>query len=159
VLVVSRPVQDASPDVSSRTASSNAAVTDEDIRTAVYRVMEHSGWRPAKTEDRPGWQSPRRENPDKNEFCQNCHKFGHKPDRCWRDIMCDQCGRLGHPAYACRVPPCNYCGKYHDEKCQEYQTFQAIKDLVRKGMLKDLPPSVRKQLLGDEDSSGTPLNQ
>jgi hypothetical protein len=29
-------------------------VTDDDIRNAVFRVMEHSGWRPAKPDDRPG---------------------------------------------------------------------------------------------------------
>jgi hypothetical protein len=159
VAVPARPVQDSSPDMSSRTATPKTTVTDDDIRSAVFRVMEHSGWRPAKPDDRPGWQSPRRENPDRNEFCPNCHKFGHKPDNCWKDIVCDRCSRLGHPAFACKAQPCNYCEKFHDEKCQEYQTFQAIKDLVRKGMLKDLPQSVRKLLLDDEGSPGTPSNQ
>jgi len=72
--------------------------------------------------------------------------------------VCDRCSRLGHPAFACKVQPCNYCEKFHDGMCQEYQTFQAIKDLVRKGMLKDLPQSVRKLLLDDENSPGTPSN-
>ncbi|GMF41149.1 unnamed protein product [Phytophthora fragariaefolia] len=88
-----------------KTPSSRPAVTDEDIRNAVIRVMEHSGWKPAKTGDRPGWQSPRQENPDRNEFCSECRKFGHKPENCWKDIVCDRCSRLGHPVYACKVQP------------------------------------------------------
>ncbi|GMF51241.1 unnamed protein product [Phytophthora fragariaefolia] len=55
-----------------KTSSSRRTVTDEDIRNAVFCVMEHSGWRPAKPGDRPGWQSPRRQNPDRNEFCSEC---------------------------------------------------------------------------------------
>jgi ribosomal protein L37E len=159
VAVPARTVQDSSPDMSSRMKTSKTTMTDDDIRSAVFRVIKHSGWRSAKPDDRPGWQSPRRENPDRNEFCPNYHKFGHKPDNCWKDIVCDRCRRLGHPAFACKVQPCNYCGKFHDEKCQAYQTFQAIKDLVRKGMLKDLPQSVQKSLLDDEDSPGTPSNE
>ncbi|GMF15392.1 unnamed protein product [Phytophthora fragariaefolia] len=37
-----------------KTSSSRPTVTDEDIRNAVFRVMEHSGWRPTKAGDRPG---------------------------------------------------------------------------------------------------------
>ncbi|GMG16107.1 unnamed protein product [Phytophthora fragariaefolia] len=135
--VLERPILEAAPN----TPSSRPAVTDEDIRNAVFRVMKHSGWRPVKTGGRPGWQSPRRENPDRNDFCSEYRKFGHKPENCWKDIVCDRCSRLGHPVYVCKVQPCNYCGKYHDRQCQEYQAVEASKDLVRKGMLKDLPQS------------------
>ncbi|GMF46704.1 unnamed protein product [Phytophthora fragariaefolia] len=81
--VLQGPSLEAAP----KNPSSRPAVTDEDIRNAVFRVMEHSGWRPVKTGERPGWQSPRRENPDGNEFCSECHKFGHKPENCWKGII------------------------------------------------------------------------
>ncbi|GMF34067.1 unnamed protein product [Phytophthora fragariaefolia] len=123
--VLEGPSLEAAP----KTPLSRPAVTDEDIHNAVFCVMEHSGWRPAKTGDRPGWQSPRRENPGRNEFCSECRKFGHKPENF---------GRIS--------------------QCQEYQAVEAIKDLIRKGMLSDLPQSVRKTLLDGEESPGAPLN-
>ncbi|GMF49336.1 unnamed protein product [Phytophthora fragariaefolia] len=61
-----------------KTSASKPTITDEDIRNAVICVMEHSGWRPAN----PGWQSPRRQNPERNEFCSECCKFGHQPENC-----------------------------------------------------------------------------
>jgi hypothetical protein len=82
-------------------APAKSAISDKDLHNAVYRAMEESGWRPPPTRDnqpgwqspRPGWQSPRRENPDNNTFCDNCKKFGHKEEKCWKDIVCEQCGQ------------------------------------------------------------------
>ncbi|OWY99150.1 LOW QUALITY PROTEIN: hypothetical protein PHMEG_00029902 [Phytophthora megakarya] len=84
--------------------------TEQDIHNAVYRVMENAGWRPHQSgsqsgwqSPRPRWQSPRPNNPDRNEFCEQCMKFGHKEHNCWIDMVCERCGQNGHPGHACRA--------------------------------------------------------
>ncbi|KAE9001169.1 hypothetical protein PR002_g17981 [Phytophthora rubi] len=67
----------ASLEVPTRNVPAQEVTTEQEIRKAVYRVMEHSGWRPPPQADtrpgwqspRPGWQSPRPDNPNNNEFC------------------------------------------------------------------------------------------
>ncbi|EGZ06996.1 hypothetical protein PHYSODRAFT_530489, partial [Phytophthora sojae] len=150
-----------------------AQIPEPELRQAIFKAIEQSGWRPPTQGDshpgwqsprpgwqspRPGWQSPRRENPDRNEFCEKCLKFGHKEQNCWTEIVCDRCNRKGHPGYACRVKPCLRCGKIHEGTCGDYDALEAVKKLARKGMLQDLPPPLRKQLLGEEANPGSPLN-
>jgi ribosomal protein L37E len=75
--------------------------------------------------------------------------------------MCDRCSRLGHPAFACKVQLCSYCGKFHDGKCQEYQTFQAIKDLVRNGIAHRHPsvcPEVTSGRRGQSRNAVKPIS-
>ncbi|KAE8988991.1 hypothetical protein PR002_g21585 [Phytophthora rubi] len=67
----------ASSESLTRSVTAQDVTTEEEIRKAVFRVMEHSGWRPPPQADprpgwqspRPGWQSPRPDNPNKNEIC------------------------------------------------------------------------------------------
>ncbi|EGZ12923.1 hypothetical protein PHYSODRAFT_260960, partial [Phytophthora sojae] len=75
-----------------------AQIPEPELRQAIFKAIEQSGWRPPTQGDsrpgwqsprpgwqppRPGWQSPRRENPDRNEVCEKCLKFGHKEQNCW----------------------------------------------------------------------------
>ncbi|KAE9023185.1 hypothetical protein PR002_g11773 [Phytophthora rubi] len=157
----------ANPEVSARSMPTQYATTEQEIRKAVFRVMEHSGWMPPPQADtrpgwqspRPGWQSPRPDNPNKNEFCEKCSKFGHKEENCWSDMKCDKCKRMGHPTHACRVPPCKNCGYFHDGQCADHGALQAVKTLARQGMLKDLPAHILKKLLGGEANQGKSLNE
>ncbi|EGZ07533.1 hypothetical protein PHYSODRAFT_528388, partial [Phytophthora sojae] len=143
-----------------------AQIPETELRQAIFKAIEQSRWRPPTQSDsrpgrqspRPGWQSPRRENPDRNEFCEKCLKFGHKEQNCWAEIVCDRSNRKGHPGYACRVKPCSRCGKIHEGTCGDYDALEAVKTLARKGMLQNLPPPLRKQLLGDEADPGSSLN-
>ncbi|KAE9268172.1 hypothetical protein PR003_g31536 [Phytophthora rubi] len=154
-------------EVSTRSVPSQEVTTEQEIRKAVFRVMEHCGWRPPPQADprpgwqspRPGWQSPRPDNPNKNEFCEKCSKFGHKEESCWSDMKCDKCKRTGYPTHACRIPPCKNCGDFHDGQCADHEALQAVKTLARQGMLKDLPAHILKKLLGGEANQGKLLNE
>ncbi|KAE8902694.1 hypothetical protein PF003_g13693 [Phytophthora fragariae] len=157
----------ASLEVPTRTVPVQEVTTEQEIRKAVFRVMEHSGWRPPPQADsrpgwqspRPGWQSPRPDNPNKNEFCEKCSKFGHKEENCWSEMKCDKCKRTRHPTNACRFPPCKNCGDFHDGQCADHEALQAVKTLARQGMLKDLPAHILKSLLGGEANQGKSLNE
>ncbi|KAE8877625.1 hypothetical protein PF003_g38299 [Phytophthora fragariae] len=143
-------------EVPTQSVPTQEVTTEQEIRKAVFRVMEHSGWRPPPQADsrpgwqspRPGWKSPRPDNPNKNEFCEKCSKFGHKEENCWSDMKCGKCKRTGHPTHACRIPPCKNCGDFHDSQCADHEALQAVKTLARQGMLKDLPAHILKKLLG-----------
>jgi len=143
-------------------AASASVSKSEDLSEVVLRVLEYSSWRPPPAGDfRSEPPSPRFGSPNANKFCDNCKQFGHPTESCWADIECDQCHRMGHPARACRTRPCTWCNKFHEGKCDEWKALQAIKTLARQGALKNLPPSILKQLqIGDVNSGGPqPSNQ
>ncbi|OWZ04989.1 LOW QUALITY PROTEIN: hypothetical protein PHMEG_00023003 [Phytophthora megakarya] len=104
---------------------------------------------------RPGWQSPRPNNPDRNEFCEKCMRFGHKAHNCWMNLVCERCGKSGHPDHACRARPCPFCNKCHQDK---FQTMGTVKNLARNGVLKGVPSDILKKLLDEKADPGKSLN-
>ncbi|OWY91603.1 hypothetical protein PHMEG_00039744 [Phytophthora megakarya] len=149
----------------------------EELLHEVYRIMNNVGWKPANpnarsgpsTNPRPpvpppaqpaafqGYQSYN--NPDRLEFCEKCKKFGHRPEKCWTDVICGKCHRRGHPSRSCMTKSCPKCGEYHDGHCEEWKAFQEIKKLVLQGGLADLPSHVREDILnGKDDSEEVQLN-
>ncbi|OWZ14431.1 hypothetical protein PHMEG_00012095 [Phytophthora megakarya] len=139
--------------------------TEQDIHNAVYRTMENAGWRPHQSGShsgwqppRPGWQPPRPSKSDRNEFCEKCMKFGHKEHNCWIDMVCKRYGKYGHPVYACRAPPCPYCDKCHQDKCEDFETMETVKYLARNGVLKGVPPDILNKLLDGKADLGESLN-
>ncbi|GMF44801.1 unnamed protein product [Phytophthora fragariaefolia] len=106
----------------------------QDISSAVFRIIENSGWRPPPNgEFRPAPRSPRFEGLNRSKFCERCNDFGHSTESCWSDLKCDRCDRKGHPARLCRVRPCMFCKKFHEDQCGEWKKFQAVKALARQG--------------------------
>ncbi|GMF32152.1 unnamed protein product [Phytophthora fragariaefolia] len=104
----------------------------QDISSAVFRIIENSGWRPPPNgEFRPAPRSPRFEDRNRTKFCERCSDFGHSTESCWSDLKCDRCGRKGHPAQLCRVRPCSFCKKFHEDQCGEWKKSQAVKTLAR----------------------------
>ncbi|GMF39980.1 unnamed protein product [Phytophthora fragariaefolia] len=111
----------------------------QDISSAVFRIIENSGWRPPPNGDfRPAPRSPRFEDRNRTKFCERCNDFGHSTESCWSDLKCDRCGRKGHPARLCRVRPCSFCKKFHEDQCGEWKKFQAVKTLPRQVKLTSL---------------------
>ncbi|GMF19392.1 unnamed protein product [Phytophthora fragariaefolia] len=91
-----------------------------------------SGWRPPPNDEfRPEPRSPRFEDRNRTKFCERCNDFGHSTESCWSDLKCGRCGRKGHPARLCRVPPCSFCKKFHEDQCEGWKKFQAVKTLAR----------------------------
>ncbi|GMF47205.1 unnamed protein product [Phytophthora fragariaefolia] len=104
----------------------------QDISSAVFRIIENSGWRPPPNgKFRPAPRSPRFEDRDRTKFCERCNDFGHSTESCWSVLKCDHCGRKGHPARLCGVRPCSFCKKFHEDQCGEWKKFQAVKTLAR----------------------------
>jgi hypothetical protein len=66
-------------------------MTHEELIHEVYRIMGNVGWlyERANPNGNPGQSPPRpfppRDNPDRNEVCEDCGKWGHKADNCFPD--------------------------------------------------------------------------
>ncbi|EGZ27096.1 hypothetical protein PHYSODRAFT_472956 [Phytophthora sojae] len=160
------PKHDSVPPASTRSADPDLVppVLDEGVlRDAVFRVMTGSGRRPPPPGQQSGAsrfgqpsapQSPRRSNPDWNEFCEQCERPGHRQENCWIDIVCDRCHRRGHPMRVCKVNPCRICERFHEGPCELMKTIEALKKLAQDGALKDIPQNLLDQLLDDEANSG-----
>ncbi|GMF49089.1 unnamed protein product [Phytophthora fragariaefolia] len=130
---------------------------EQAISSAVFQIIESSGWRPPPNgEFRPAPRSPRFEDRKRTKFCERCND--HSTESCWYDLKCNRCGRKGQPAHLCRVRPCEFCNKFHETQCGEWKMFQMVKKLARQGTL-DLPSAIRGQLLdGDTDFGEQQLN-
>ncbi|EGZ25892.1 hypothetical protein PHYSODRAFT_256052 [Phytophthora sojae] len=126
-----------------RDAITESTGREDEMRKAVFRILEHSGWRPPNQDFWSGAKSPRQGDPDRSNldqsaYCENCHEFGHRTERCWADLVCDRCVRMGHPTDRCRALLCKKCGEFHVGRCEEHNAIQPIMDLIRKGALEDL---------------------
>ncbi|OWZ01877.1 hypothetical protein PHMEG_00026662, partial [Phytophthora megakarya] len=113
-----------------------AFLSREELIHEVYRIMNNVGWKPANPNARSGPSANPRppvpppaqpaafqgyqsyNNPDRLEFCEKCKKFGHRPEKCWPDVVCRKCHRRGHPSRSCMTKPCPKCGEYHDGHCE-----------------------------------------
>ncbi|OWZ03018.1 LOW QUALITY PROTEIN: hypothetical protein PHMEG_00025321 [Phytophthora megakarya] len=154
-----------------------AFLSKEELIHEVYRIMNNVGWKPANPNARSGPSANPRppvpppaqpaafqgyqsyNNPDRLEFCEKCKKFGHRPEKCWTDMVCGQCHRRGHPSRSCMTKSCPKCEEYRDGHCEEWKAFQEIKKLVLQGGLADLPSHAREDTLnGKDDSEEVQLN-
>ncbi|POM69689.1 Hypothetical protein PHPALM_14016 [Phytophthora palmivora] len=142
-------------------------LTREDLIHEVYRVMNSVGWKPrdpvagprAPPPRLPQQPSFRPNNPDRMEFCENCKKWGHRPENCWAIMVCDRCQRHGHPTQRCETKAYLKCDQIHDGRCEDWRAFQEIKKLLQQGGLADLPSHIREDILnGKGDSEGAQLN-
>ncbi|KAJ8577201.1 hypothetical protein ON010_g2006 [Phytophthora cinnamomi] len=95
----------------------------------------------------PAQPYPPRVNPDRNEYCEGCHKWGHRPENCGGPMTCDRCGRQGHPARVCEAKPCLKCDEFHQGRCEDWKALHEIKKLLRQGGLADLPSHIRENIL------------
>ncbi|KAE9032566.1 hypothetical protein PR001_g10559 [Phytophthora rubi] len=154
----------------------DVVLTKEELIHEVFRVMERVGWPQRAPPPNPGASAPRqsgspphpsyppRVNPDRNEYCEDCGRWGHRTEKCWSSMICDRCHRRGHPARMCETRPCKKCEQFHEGRCEDWKAFQEIKKLVRQGALSDLPSHVRDAILdgatpnGEADSEGQQLN-
>ncbi|KAE8909312.1 hypothetical protein PF003_g7235 [Phytophthora fragariae] len=154
----------------------DAVLTKEELIHEVFRVMERVGCPQRDSSPNPGAAAPRqsgssphpgyppRVNPDRNEYCDDCGRWGHHTEKCWSSVICDRCHRRGHPARMCETWPCKKCEQFHEGRCEDWKAFQEIKKLVRQGALSDLPSHVRDAILdgatpnGEADSEGQQLN-
>ncbi|POM61731.1 hypothetical protein PHPALM_29215 [Phytophthora palmivora] len=132
----------------------------------VYCVMNSVGWKPRDPAAgprapprQPQQPSFRPNNPDRMEFCENCKKWGHRPENRWAVMVCDRCQRHGHPTQRCETKACLKCDQIHDGRCEGWRVFQEIKKLLKQGGLTDLPSHIREDILnGKGDSEGAQLN-
>ncbi|OWZ13879.1 LOW QUALITY PROTEIN: hypothetical protein PHMEG_00012725 [Phytophthora megakarya] len=93
--------------------------------------------------------------PYRNEFGETCMKFGHKERNCSINLVCERCGKSGHPDHACRARPCS------TEICVtkiNFETIETVKNLARNGVLKGAPPDILKKLLDEKADPGKSLN-
>ncbi|OWZ07760.1 LOW QUALITY PROTEIN: hypothetical protein PHMEG_00019811 [Phytophthora megakarya] len=143
----------------------------EELIHEVYHIMNNVGCKTANPNARSGSSANPRppvpppaqpaafqryqsyDNPDRLEFCKKCKKFGHRPEKCWTDMICGQCHRRGHPTRSCMTKSCPKCEEYRDGHCEEWKAFQEIKKLVLQGGLADLPSNVREDILKGKDNS------
>ncbi|EGZ10492.1 hypothetical protein PHYSODRAFT_337304 [Phytophthora sojae] len=145
-------------------ASMKGAEWTQTLTNEVYRVIDNMGWRPSNAQPGPnansGFRSPRRENPNRDKFCEKCGKWGHPEGNCWKDVKCDRCLEVGHPTLLCRAQPCENCGKLHLGKpCEDWKTLEAVKKVARQGALKDMPSQILDKLLDGEANFGRPSNR
>ena len=77
-------------------------------------------------------QAPEEEDGRKgrNVTCSKCRRPGHSQDTCWKDALCNICGRKGHVGQVCRAPRCKLCGNrnHNTENCSLYPDVKVVKD-------------------------------
>jgi hypothetical protein len=135
-------------------------MTREELIHEVYRIMGNVGWpyQRANPNGNPGQPPPRpfppRDNPDRNELCEDCGKWGHKADNCFQTRICGRCNRRGHLKEECRTNPCPKCKQYHDGRCEDWKAFQDLRKMIDQGDLPDLPSHIRDAILGGKVPSG-----
>ncbi|GMF50470.1 unnamed protein product [Phytophthora fragariaefolia] len=104
----------------------------QDILSTDFRIIENSGWRPPPNGAfRPAPRSPHFEDRNRTKFCERSNDFGHSTQSYWSDLKCGRCGRKEHLARLCRVRPCSFCKKFHEDQCGEWKKFQAVTTLAR----------------------------
>ncbi|GMF52839.1 unnamed protein product [Phytophthora fragariaefolia] len=154
----------------------DTVLTKKELIHEVFRVMERVGWPQRGSPPNPRAPAPRRPgspphsgypprvNPDRNEYCDECGRWGHRTEKCWSSMICDRCCRRGHPARICETQPGKRCEQLHEGRCEHWRVFQEIKKLVRQGGLSNLPNHVRDAILdgatpnGEADFEGQQLN-
>jgi hypothetical protein len=135
-------------------------MTREELIHEVYRIMGNVGWsyQRANPNGNPGQPPPKpfppRDNPDRNELCEDCGKWGHKADNCFQTRICGRCNRRGHLKEECRTNPCPKCKQYHDGRCEDWKAFQDLRKMIDQGDLPDLPSHIRDAILGGKVPSG-----
>ncbi|GMF41639.1 unnamed protein product [Phytophthora fragariaefolia] len=86
-------------DASGSSSLPDATLTKEDLVHEVCRVMKRAGWTPRLPTPNSGAPMSRqpvaqqvssylpRNHPDRNEFCEECEKWRHRPENCWRGAV------------------------------------------------------------------------
>ena len=86
----------------------------------------------------------------KGEWCDKCkdtHPFG-----CWKGILCDGCGGMGHPKEHC-FKRCKGCSGFHNHgECEMNKEFNVLKlfsqDEANRAIISKLPESFQRYLNG-----------
>ena len=82
-----------------------------------------------------------------NKACTHCGSKRHDDRGCWKILMCQKCGRKGHPSDKC-LHVCAACGDIHDcGKCPMEEFYNLIRKwYVPSKHAELLPPKVKEML-------------